>query len=58
VGLNLFDMFFFDETCALTGDILGSDTFDPIMVAGTKYVLVTNWLGDPSTFTFNATEVR
>ena len=57
-GVGLLDMFFFDKTCANTGRILGSYDGDPIMAAGTKFVLVTNWLGDPIEFTFNATEVR
>lgn len=57
-GVGLLDMFFFDESCTDRGYILGSDDGDPIMPAGTKFVLVTNWLGDPTDFTFNATEVR
>lgn len=57
-GVGLLDMFFFDEACRDMGQILGSDDFDPIMSMGTKFVLVTNWLGDPTDFTFNATEVR
>jgi hypothetical protein len=57
-GLGLFDMFFFDAYCSDMGERLGSDDGDPIMSAGTKYVLVTNWIGDPASFTFDATEVR
>lgn len=57
-GVGLLDLFFFDESCAARGDILGSFDGDPIMPAGTKFVLVTNWLGDPTDFTFYAAEVR
>lgn len=57
-GVGLIDLFFFDENCTDVGMILGSDDFDPLMYAGTKFVLVTNWLGDPTDFTFSATEVR
>lgn len=57
-GVGLLDMFFFDESCGSLGRILGSDDGDPLMPAGTKFVLVTNWLGDPTTFTLTATEVR
>ena len=57
-GVGLIDMFFFDENCAGMGRILGSDDFDPIMAPKTKFVLVTNWLGDPTDFTFTATEAR
>lgn len=57
-GVGLMDLFFFSDLCGDMGEILGSDDFDPLMPAGTKFVLVTNWLGDPTEFTFTATEVR
>jgi hypothetical protein len=57
-GVGLYDLFFFDKSCSFLTQILGSDDFDPLMPRGTAFVLVTNWLGDPSTFRFNATEVR
>lgn len=57
-GVGLLDMFFFGEDCTAYGSILGSYDGDPIMPAGTKFVLVTNWLGDPTSFTFSATQVR
>ena len=59
VGLNLLDLFFFSEDCTEMGDFLGSDEGVPVIPQGTKYVLVTNWFGEPeTTFDFYATEAR
>ena len=57
-GIGLLDLFFFDGSCAELGEILGSDTGPPVMPSGTKFVLVTNWLGDPTDFVFHAVEPR
>lgn len=53
------DLFFFDDSCSPTGSI-NTDQVDELgtMPAGTRYVLVTAFLGVEITFDFEATEAR
>ncbi len=58
-GIHDLDVFFFDEDCAPMGS-LNTDAVNEAgpMPAGTKYVLVTAFLGIRITFDFKATETR
>jgi hypothetical protein len=57
-GLTQLDFFFFDETCAPLGELLSFQDAPPFMPRGTKFVLVRNWLSDPTDFVFYANEAR
>lgn len=58
-GMHDLDLYFFDESCASTGESSteAADEFGT-MVAGTKYVLVTAFLGTEITFELEATELK
>ena len=58
-GAHDLDVFFFDEACTPVGSI-NTDAVDELgpMPAGTKYVLVTAFIGLEITFDFKATETQ
>ncbi len=58
-GEHDLDLFFFDEGCGFVGSLNTPEVneFGP-MPAGTRYVLVTAFLGAEITFDFKATETR
>jgi hypothetical protein len=58
-GAHDLDLFFFDEACGSLGSI-NTDAVDELgpMPAGTRYVLVTAFLGVEITFDFEAIETR
>lgn len=53
------DMYFYDETCAATGDVATTalDEYG-IIPAGTKYVAVSAWMGAQVTFVLEAVEKK
>lgn len=58
-GSHDLDLYFFNEACDPTGESSteAADEFGT-MIAGTKYVLVTAFIGTDITFTFDATEIK
>ena len=53
------DLFFYSDSCGSLGEAadIGTDQMG-LMPAGTKYVLVTSWLGAGVDFTFTATPTK
>ena len=58
-GMHDLDLYFFDDGCVPTGES-STEASDEVgvMPAGSKYVLVTAFLGTEITFTFEATELQ
>ena len=58
-GMHDLDLYFFDDGCVATGES-STEASDEVgvMPAGTRYILVTAFLGTEITFNFKATELR
>lgn len=58
-GIYDLDVYFYDESCAFTGAASNEETNQTgVMVAGSKYAVVSAFFGTNLTFTFEATEYR
>lgn len=53
------DMYFYDESCISTGEVATTDLSEyGIIPAGTKWVVVSAWIGADVSFTLDAVERR